>query len=440
MAFAGSCFVLRCPHYMKNDFNRFHKAVAYIDSLANLPLFAEYMRPGKQPHPEIYLKRMRYFLKLLGNPERSFKFVHITGTAGKGTVATMIHNSLVASGRKVGLFTSPFVVSPIEKIQVGNFYIDPDEFADLIEAIKPAIDTAYRSGKFGRPSHFEIYFAVALLYFKQKNCHWVVLEVGCGGRYDATNIIKAPVASAVTCIDYDHTEILGKTLNAIARDKAGVIKRGSQFFTTEKRSVLLKIFECVCGEKGSSFNRVMPKAGDSNQALAEAVARAIGVSDNSIRKGIAKTRLPARFEVVSRRPLIIIDGAHNRAKVSHTAGNLRKLQFKKLFLLMALADNKDSHDIFRQIVPMADEIYFTRFATKDRKPAPPARLTIEARRYLKTGAFTRLFLDSADALALAWRRADKDDCILVTGSFFLAGELRKRWFPEENILKRRRSF
>src|SRR3989338_6873886 len=117
---------------MKN-FERFHKAVAYIDSLANLPLFAEYMKPGKQPHPEIYLKRMRYFLKLLGNPERGFKFVHITGTAGKGTVATMIHNALTVANKKSGLFTSPFVVCPIEKIQVGNSYIAPDEFASLVE-------------------------------------------------------------------------------------------------------------------------------------------------------------------------------------------------------------------------------------------------------------------------------------------------------------------
>src|SRR3989344_5759513 len=141
---------------MKN-FNRFHKAVAYIDSLSNLPLFADYMKVGREPHPEIYLKRMRYFLKLLGNPEKGFKFIHVTGTAGKGTVATMIHNTIVASGQKSGLFTSPLVVSPIEKIQVGDLYIAPNEFANLVEKIKPLIDFAYRAGKFGRPSHFEIY-------------------------------------------------------------------------------------------------------------------------------------------------------------------------------------------------------------------------------------------------------------------------------------------
>src|SRR3989338_10766850 len=117
MPFTMDFSVLRCPHSMKDDFERFHNAVAYIDSLGNLPLFAEYMNPARPPHPEIFLKRMRYFLKLLGNPERGFKFVHVTGTSGKGTVATMIHNALTASGKRSGLFTSPFVVSPTEKIQ-----------------------------------------------------------------------------------------------------------------------------------------------------------------------------------------------------------------------------------------------------------------------------------------------------------------------------------
>ena len=439
MPFTMDFSVLRCPHYMKKDFDRFHKAVAYIDSLGNLPLFAEYMNPTR-PHPEIYLKRMRYFLKLLGNPERGFKFVHVTGTAGKGTVSTMIHNSLVEDGKQCGLFTSPYVVSPIEKIQVGDLYIAPDEFANLVEKIKPAVDFAYRAGKFGRPSHFEIYFAVALLYFKQKKCEWVVLEVGCGGRFDATNVIPSPEASAVTCIDYDHTEILGKTLRKIAYDKAGVIKRGSKFFTTENRMSLLKIFERVCRANGASFARVKAKTVDPNQALAEAVCGDIGISEESIQKGVMRTKLPARFEIVARHPLVVVDGAHSRIKIAHTVSCIKKLKFKRLLLVVALADNKDSHDIFKQIIHLADEIFFTRFATPDRKPAPPARLLAESRKYLKIGVRTRIFLDSSDALAEARRRAGKNDCVLITGSFFLAGEARKHWFPEEKILKTRQSF
>lgn len=425
---------------MKNDFVRFHKAVAYIDSLANLPLFADYMKPGAQPHPEIYLKRMRYFLKLLGNPERGFKFVHITGTSGKGTVATMIHNSLVVSGKKSGLFTSPFVVCPIEKIQVGDLYIAPDEFADLVEELKPAIDTAYAAGRFGRPSHFEIYLAVAFLYFKQQKCEWVVLEVGCGGRYDATNVIPAPEVSAITCIDYDHTEVLGNTLTAIAHDKAGIIKRGSQFFTTERRPTLIKIFERACHKVGAHYHNVGVEEGDPNQALAVAIARSIGVSEKAIKKGIARTRLPARFEIVARHPLLVIDGAHNRSKMAYTVALLKKERFKQLLLVFGVCSNKDSRDILRQIAPLADEIFFTRSASRSRLPAPPARLLAESRHYTKSRTRTRVFLDSSNALVAARARAGKGDCILITGSFFLAGEVRQKWFPEEKILKTRRSF
>lgn len=425
---------------MKNDFKRFHEAVAYIDSLANLPLFADYMKPGAQPNPKIYLERMRYFLKLLGNPEKGFKFIHITGTSGKGTVATTIHNVLVTSGKKCGLFTSPFVVSPTEKIQVGNLYIAPGEFADLVEKIKPAIDFAYRAGKFGRPSHFEIYFALALLYFKRKECEWAVLEVGCGGRYDATNVIPPPQASAVTCIDYDHTEVLGKTLTEIACDKAGVIKRGSKFFTTEKRPALRTLFEKVCRGKGASFNLVRAEGVDSNTALSRAVLVSLGVGSVSVEKGIQVTRLPARFETISRSPLIIVDGAHNRSKMAYTVGLLKKEKYKKLFLIIAIADNKDSHDIFKSVVPLADSVFFTRFSSRDRKPAPPARLLKEARKYLKPRPRPRIFLDSRDALEEALCNAGKYDCILVTGSFFLAGEIRSRFFSEEKVACSRKSF
>lgn len=426
---------------MNNDFKRFHDAVAYIDSLGNLPIFPEYMESGEQPHPEIYLKRMRYFLKLLGNPEECFKFIHVTGTAGKGTVATMIHNALVAKGKKSGLFTSPYVVCTIEKIQVGSLYISPDEFADLVEKIKPAIDTAYVSGEYGRPSHFEIYFAIALLYFKQKKCEWVVLEVGCGGRYDATNIIPSPTVSLITCIDYDHTHILGKTLNKIAYDKAGIIKTGSRFFTTEHRPALCGIFFDICRKQGAIFEKVtVPKGGDGNVYLASRVCQSLGLSKKTTEKAIKKTFLPARFEAVSREPLIIIDGAHNRSKMAHTVALLKKEKFKKLFLVIAIADNKDSRDIFGKILPLADRVFFTRFKTRDRKPAPPLRLLSESRKYLRTNARTRIFLDSSSALEEARRRVGKRDCILITGSFFLAGEARQKWFPEEKILKTRRSF
>jgi dihydrofolate synthase/folylpolyglutamate synthase len=384
---------------------------------------------------------MSYFLNLLGNPQNGFKFIHVTGTAGKGTVATMIHNMLVESGKKSGLFTSPNVVSPIERIQVGDLYIAPDEFADLIDELKPAIDEANRSGKFGRPSQFEIEFAVALLYFKKKKCEWAVLEVGCGGRFDATNIIKSPEVAVITCIDYDHTDILGKTLKKIAYDKAGIIKPGSQIFTAESRPALVKMFKDISKAKGAKFHHILYRnEDDSNEILAAAVGKVLKLTDEAVKRGISMTRLPARFEIVSKHPLTIIDGAHNQVKISRMISRLKKEKFKKLFLIVAIASNKDTPAILKQIIPLADEIFFTRFGSRDRKPAPPERLLKESKKYLKAEARAEIFLDSADALAAARRRAGRQDCILITGSFFLAGELRRLWFPEERILAKRRSF
>jgi len=158
----------------------------------------------------------------------------------------MIHEVLLVSGKKVGSFTSPFVVTSIEKVKVGELYISPEEFADIVEYLKPFIDEAYISGPYGRPSYFEIFFAIALVYFKQQKCEWVVLEVGLGGRYDATNIIERPIVTAITNIDYDHTEILGKTLKKIAFDKAGIIKTGAEFFTTEQNKSVLAVFSEIC--------------------------------------------------------------------------------------------------------------------------------------------------------------------------------------------------
>ena len=314
-------------------------------------------------------------------------------------------------------------------------------FGDLLEKIKPAIDIAYALGEFGRPSHFEICFAVALLYFKQKKCEWAVIEVGCGGRFDATNVIKAPEISLITCIDYDHTEVLGKTLNKIAFDKAGIIKKGSRFFTTETRPALRKLFELVCKKQGASFEKIAVRAGDDpNKLLASRVGEALGISRNDIDNGIKKTILPARFEIVNSKPLTILDGAHNRAKVARTISGLAGQTFKKLILIIAMADNKDSHDILGQVIPLADAIYFTRFSTKERKPAPPIRLLKESKPYIKSGAQIRMFLDPVAALVTAQSEAGEGDCILVTGSFFLAGELRAKWFPEEKILKTRKSF
>ena len=423
-------------------FRRYRQAVDFLEGLSNLPLEKNYMRDRK--NPSLYLKRMRYFLSLLGNPDRGFKFIHITGTAGKGTVATMVHEVLHASGRNVGLFTSPFVTTSIEKIRVGERYIAPDEFADVVEYLKPFLDRAYLDGPYGRPSYFELFLAAALVYFKRQRCEWVVLEAGLGGRYDATNTIEKPRVTAVTNIDYDHMDILGHTLKQIARDKAGIIKRGAVFFTAEQRPALLALFQKICGELDVPFIHIPRIRGPEesyqgyNRALAVLIAGHLGIERKTIARGVRAARLQCRFEIMQKRPLVALDGAHNRAKIRSTVDNLTKLDFRKLHLIAAIADNKDKTSMLKQIIPLADHVLFTRFQIKDRKCAHPKELSALSRQYLKRGASSEIFLDPERALARALKQAGQEDLILAVGSFFLAGELRKKWIPEERILQKRK--
>lgn len=423
-----------------NNISRYYKAIAYLEGLVNLPLSGDYMRDRSDPSR--YLKRMRYFLDQIGNPDRQLEFVHITGTAGKGSVTTMVHEMLHAHGERVGSFTSPSVTVSIEKIRVGELYIAPSELADIVDKLKPVIDAAHQEGPFGRPSYYEIFFAIALVYFVQKKCTKVVLEVGLGGRYDMTNVIERPRITVITSVDYDHVELLGPTLRDIARDKAGIIKTGSVFLTTENRPQLLKIFRDICREKRVEMV-VCPVTGDHrarNCVLATEIGHRLGIPPTHINAGLRKARLPCRFEYVLRQPLVILDGAHNRAKARSTVENLRTCTYRKLHVVIGMAANKRHLDLLAEIVPWADSLTFTRFESTDRQCADPVILMRRARRYAKKGVSSVMFLDPHQALDHVLKNAQKADAVLVVGSFFLAGELRTRWHSAEEVLLRRGSW
>ncbi len=419
-------------------FTRYYEAIAYLEGLGNLPIRGDYITD--RSNLSLYLKRMRYFLSLVGNPDYGIKFIHVTGTAGKGSVTNMLHEVLLASGKNIGSFTSPFVTTTIEKIRVGELYIPPNEFADIIDELKPSIDHAYIKAPYGRPSYFEICQAIAFVYFKKKKCEWVVLEVGCGGRYDSTNVIEKPIVTAITNIDYDHRELIGDTLKEIAYEKAGIIKKDSVFFTSEQRPSLLGMFKKICRENGASFNLIPNKKSyrETNEALVSSISQFLKIGDENIRQGISRSHLQCRFEAVQKNPLVILDGAHNRVKVKSTLDNLKKIKYKKLFLIIGMADNKEHLSILSQIIPHADHIYFTRFQVKDRKCAHPKELFVKSKKYFKKKSVTEITLYSKSALDKALEKANKDDLVLVVGSFFLAGELRKNWYSEEFILEKRK--
>jgi dihydrofolate synthase/folylpolyglutamate synthase len=425
-----------------SQFSDYHKAVAYVESFSNISLRNNFGKNKRDPG--MFIARTKYFLGLLGNPEKNFRYIHITGTAGKGTVSTMIQEVLTASGKKTGLFTSPYATTSIEKIKVNDKYISPREFVSLVEYLTPFIEMA-KAGPCGGPSSFEIFFVIALLYFKKLKCEWVVLEVGVGGRHDATNVISNPVITAITNIDYDHTEILGKTLRKIAADKMGIIKKGSKFFTSEQRPSLQKLFRNNCKQIGTSCNFISKQKSysDYNTELVRAIARSLGLDSKCQERGIRNTRLPCRFEIVQNNPLVILDGAHNRAKMKSTVSNLKIQRFSRLYLLLAVADNHKDHQAILDpllSLPYQMDITFTQVRGKDRRSVYPGSLFALAQQFNKKNAILRIADDPHLALDRILKSASRNGVILVTGSFFLAGEIRKRWVSEDWVLKNRKSF
>lgn len=401
---------------------QYYQTIEFLEGFVNVREQKDYMQD--QSHPELYLKRMRYFLGLINNPhKKNFKYIHIAGTSGKGSVVAMLHQAI---GKNVGSFMSPFVTTSIEKIKVGNKYISPKELADIVNYIKPYIDQAYLKSPYGGPSYFEIWMAIVFVYFARKKCKWVILETGCGGRYDATNVIEKPVVTAVTNIDFDHTRLLGKSLKKIAFEKAGIMKKGCPFFTAEQRSHLLKVFEKVAKQKGAKYKN--PISEKSNKALVEEIVKYL-----KLPKSVKPVRLPCRFETIQTKPLVILDGAHCVAKIKNTVENLEKVKYKKLILVLAITASKDIQGMCKLIAPLADYVFATRYSMPFRKCTSPKELV----KICKKG---KMYMDPDQALNAALKKANVNDLILVTGSFFLAGELRKRWYPEERILKTLKSF
>jgi len=386
------------------------------------------------------MRRMRYFLDLLGKPDKDMKVIHITGTAGKGSVARMVHDSIVNSGRKSGLFTSPYSTSQIEEIQVDDLYIDPIRFASIVESIKKPIEEMRKNG-IGTPSVFEVIFAIALLYFKDEMVDWVVLEVGLGGKFDATNIFHASRISAITNIGLDHTEILGRTLEDIAKDKAGIIKKDSVFFTTETNPVLQKYFQSVCEDVGAVCN-ILQTVGlnfeDRNRLLAWKIVERIQVDNKSFEKAVINFQLPGRFEIIHSDRVVILDGAHNSIKMESVIYKLEEFTNRKISLVIAIANGKDVEGILRHILPKVNRAYITTFDIHGRRSISLNDLERYCEQ-IKVDVPTNLIQDPILAFKRAEQEASDEDMILVTGSFFLVEIIRKIFYPEVFILSNRRS-
>lgn len=401
------------------------------------------------------LRRVEELLSRLGNPHRAAGSVHIAGTNGKGSVAAMMASVLTAGGYTTGLYTSPHLHTWRERIRVGGNLISETELAALVTEISPHIEAVNRKAAYGRLTTFEILTVLAFAHFARKKAGFQVLEVGMGGRFDATNVIN-PEVVVITPVSLDHTEVLGDSLAEIAAEKAGVIKPGSVVVTAPQDTEADRVIEQACLDcqarlvrvgsdvtwqgLGSDLDRqrlrvagrlgnyelTIPLLGEhqlANAATAVAalevlVERGFGISAENIITGLARAGWPGRLQVVSRRPLIVADGAHNPEAARRLRESLEQyFEFDRAILVTGASEDKDITGIVAQLAPLFQQVIATR--SNHPRTMAPALIVSEFARH---GVTTQVSEDVATALAQARALVGETDLICVAGSLFVVAE------------------
>ncbi len=425
-----------------NPYGNYNQTFEYLSSLANIRQDASITGAKNPKH---YLQRAKLLLKLAGNPEKfAKKIIVVTGTSGKGTTCNILHQILSQAGKKVGTYFSPHPTTAIERIKVNELYISPNEFVQTVEKAKPIIEKCYQ--QLDAPSYFENFLLIALLYFKQKKCDYIIIEVGCGGRYDAANALSRIDLAAITNIGKDHLHIIGPTQKDIAYEKAGIIHKNI-CFTTERKKQLLKIFQNETKKTKSNLIKVNFK-NNPNQELAATIAKHLKIKDQYIEKGIQTAKLPCHFEIVQKKPLIILDSAHNPDKLKYLTKKLKNSSIEgrlcfpegKLHIIFALSAPKDIKACLKPLLDNFNaQVYATRFLIEQRNSTDPRKISsIIKKHWPKVKCQT--FLDPWQAFYKAKQNLKSSQTLIITGSTYLCGELRKHWISEEQILKSRKSF
>jgi dihydrofolate synthase/folylpolyglutamate synthase len=406
------------------------------------------------------LDRMRAFLRELGDPQDAYPTVHIGGTSGKGSTSTLIASMLRASGKRTGLHTKPHLRSMTERARIDGADIPEERFAELFDEMMPAIERC--AAEEGRPSYYESLLALAFLYFARERVDVAVIEVGLGGRLDGTNVI-VPEVAAITTVGYDHTEILGDTLEAIASDKAGIAKPGVPLVCGVTDPGARAVIEARCAEAGAPFVPVwettvietgeprrlgqhfavttpsdrydvdLPLLGAfqrTNAAIALRVVEQLGPelrpSRDACERGLATVTLAGRMEYFPAHPGVVFDVAHNPEKAARLADSLRE-QFpdRHFWMIVAIGTSKDAGEIVRALGSLPATFVFTSFDAAGRTAIKPQRLASIAE---DAGSWGRAIADPVEALTIARRNARADDVVVVTGSTLVVAELREWWF------------
>jgi len=378
------------------------------------------------------LGRMRALLRLAGGPDRSVRVVLVAGTKGKGSTAAFLASILHADGLRAGLFTSPHLQTYRERVRVDGAMLPEREFASAISRLRPLVARLRREHpSAGEPTTFELTLALAMRAFAERRCAIAIVEVGLGGALDATNALD-PVVSIITSISHDHTRILGRSLAAIATEKAGIVRRHRPALVAVQRETVARAIASVSRAKGAALRVVQPiggraslaLAGDhqrQNAALASAAAQALGAPGSAIGPGLRDAVWPARYEVLRRRPTIVLDGAHNDASAEALARTLRRDRpGRRLVLVIGINQDKDARAVLAPLVRVASAIVATRSASP--RAADPTDVARAAARMGGRPAFA--VADVSAAIAAARADAGPDGLVCVTGSLALAGEAR----------------
>lgn len=395
------------------------------------------------------LERTQELLGKLGDPQKELKFIHIAGTNGKGSTAAMLASILEKAGYRVGLYTSPFINRFNERMQINGRQIPDDTLARLTEVIQPYADAMEDA-----PTEFELITALAMEYFRANECDIVVLEVGMGGALDSTNVIERPEAAVITAMGLDHVRELGPTMADIARAKAGIIKEHTSVVSYGGNPDADAVIAATCAEKhavlhqpdfsaivpgsfdldGQSFSYKnwrelrIPLAGRYQMNNAAVVLETVAVlrqklwniPDGAVREGLDATRWPARFEVLRRNPVFIVDGGHNPHGIRATAESLARLfPGKKITFVTGVMADKDVESILGLIVPLADQFFTVR-------PNNPRAMKAEelASRISALGAKATPCGSVAEGVAKAIEAEGPDGVACALGSLYMSGEVR----------------
>jgi dihydrofolate synthase / folylpolyglutamate synthase len=400
------------------------------------------MKPG--------LERTIELLRRLGEPQRGCgRVLHITGTSGKGSVAALAEAALRAAGRRTGLYTSPDLGQITERIRLDGEPIAPADFARLVGRAGQAAGQMVGAGH-EQPTEFEVLTAAAFRYYHEAGTEWLVLEVGLGGRFDATTAVHSPAATAITNIGLDHVQQLGPTHEAIAWDKAGILKPGVRCVTATAHPGALAVIEQVAAEVGAPLHPIGPDSAQvvrfgpegqvvnlkgpdgwlqevrlsllgrhqaENAALALWLLTWAGVGEEAVRQGFASAVWPGRFELVEG---ILLDGAHSEAKAQALSGALADYYpGRPLVLVLGLLADKNVPAIVGILAPLARHVVVTTPASPRAMPAAALAKAVRA-----AGAEVTVLPAIPDALEQARRLSRPDNLIVVTGSFYTVGPAR----------------